>query len=130
MTEEARGLGVGKALFKYLGNLCKQKDLARMDWVVLDWNEPAKEVYRRMGAVQVSACSLCQRSIFNSEQAERQILTSSAGGFTEERVGGHATGGRRVGEAGRVDTLMIMRRHLDPLPGEEERPNTTSASLS
>lgn len=34
-----RGKGVGKALFRHLGQLCEQKDLARLDWVVLDWNE-------------------------------------------------------------------------------------------
>lgn len=34
-----RGQGVGKALFRYLGQLCEEKDLARLDWVVLDWNE-------------------------------------------------------------------------------------------
>ncbi|ORY90897.1 N-acetyltransferase GCN5, partial [Leucosporidium creatinivorum] len=51
VKEEARGLGVGKALFRYLGQICKEKNLPRMDWVVLDWNEPAKNVYKKMGAV-------------------------------------------------------------------------------
>jgi len=45
-----RGQGVGKALFGYLGKLCKELELPRMDWVVLDWNTPAQEVYHRMGA--------------------------------------------------------------------------------
>ncbi|SGY68825.1 BQ5605_C004g02922 [Microbotryum silenes-dioicae] len=55
VREEARGKGVGKALFKYLGQICKDKDLARMDWVVLDWNEPAKKVYQAMGAQHASS---------------------------------------------------------------------------
>ncbi|SCV72517.1 BQ2448_4054 [Microbotryum intermedium] len=55
VREEARGKGVGKALFRYLGQICKDKDLARMDWVVLDWNEPAKKVYKAMGAQHASS---------------------------------------------------------------------------
>ncbi|GAA5891415.1 hypothetical protein JCM5296_006519 [Sporobolomyces johnsonii] len=46
-----RGQGVGRALFRYLGTLCDELKLPRMDWVVLDWNTPAQDVYRRMGAV-------------------------------------------------------------------------------
>lgn len=45
-----RGQGVGKALFQYLGQRAQETSCPRMDWVVLDWNLPAKEVYRRMGA--------------------------------------------------------------------------------
>lgn len=54
VTESMRGQGVGKALFGYLGKLCKDLELPRMDWVVLDWNTPAQDVYRRMGANHVS----------------------------------------------------------------------------
>ena len=50
VTESMRGQGIGKALFGYLGKLCKDLELPRMDWVVLDWNTPAQEVYHRMGA--------------------------------------------------------------------------------
>lgn len=32
VKESARGLGVGKALFRYLGQICKEKKLPRMDW--------------------------------------------------------------------------------------------------
>lgn len=38
-VEEAhRGKGVAKALFRHLGKMCEEQDLARLDWVVLDWN--------------------------------------------------------------------------------------------
>ncbi|GAA6062702.1 hypothetical protein JCM10212_004760 [Sporobolomyces blumeae] len=50
VEESHRGKGIGKALFGYLGKKCEQLELPRMDWVVLDWNTPAREVYRRMGA--------------------------------------------------------------------------------
>ncbi|GAA5929387.1 hypothetical protein JCM1841_004212 [Sporobolomyces salmonicolor] len=51
IEESMRGQGVGKALFRHLGTLCDELKLPRMDWVVLDWNTPAQDVYRRMGAV-------------------------------------------------------------------------------
>lgn len=35
VKESARGAGVGKALFRYLGEVCKEKKLPRMDWFVL-----------------------------------------------------------------------------------------------
>lgn len=47
---KARGLGVGKALLAALARRCKAEDLARLDWVVLDWNEPAIGFYDRLGA--------------------------------------------------------------------------------
>jgi GNAT superfamily N-acetyltransferase len=58
VNESMRGQGVGKALFGYLGKLCKDLELPRMDWVVLDWNKPAQDVYRRMGAKHVRFLSL------------------------------------------------------------------------
>lgn len=48
VEEEYRGRGIGKMLFRMLGGICEERDLARMDWVVLDWNLGAKEVYRKM----------------------------------------------------------------------------------
>lgn len=60
VEEEFRGKGVSKALFRHLGQECEERKLPRMEWVVIDWNDPAKEVYRRMGAKHVSLarCSL------------------------------------------------------------------------
>jgi GNAT superfamily N-acetyltransferase len=47
---EARRAGVGRALFKALAAEAQARDCARIDWAVLDWNEPAKDFYRRIGA--------------------------------------------------------------------------------
>lgn len=35
MEESHRGQGIAKTLFKYLGQICVEKDLARMDWASL-----------------------------------------------------------------------------------------------
>jgi GNAT superfamily N-acetyltransferase len=47
---EARRAGVARALFKALAAEAQARDCARIDWAVLDWNEPAKDFYRRIGA--------------------------------------------------------------------------------
>ena len=45
-----RGKGVGKSLLAYLAKLAEERGCARIDWAVLDWNEPAKAFYRKLGA--------------------------------------------------------------------------------
>jgi GNAT superfamily N-acetyltransferase len=45
-----RGAGVGKALFVHLAREAARRGCGRMEWAVLDWNEPALAFYRRLGA--------------------------------------------------------------------------------
>ena len=47
---EARGLGAGKALLLRLAQLALERDCARLEWWVLDWNEPSIAFYRSLGA--------------------------------------------------------------------------------
>lgn len=46
----ARGSGLGKALLSHLAMLALERDCARLEWSVLDWNEPAIGFYRKLGA--------------------------------------------------------------------------------
>ncbi|HYJ86550.1 MAG TPA: GNAT family N-acetyltransferase [Pyrinomonadaceae bacterium] len=48
---EARGKGVGRELLRYLARLAKEKGCSRIEWAVLNWNEPAIGFYKRLGAV-------------------------------------------------------------------------------
>ena len=48
---EYRGHGYGKALLKHLAKICDEKGSGRFQWWVLDWNSPAIEFYRSLGAV-------------------------------------------------------------------------------
>lgn len=48
---EFRGCGIGRALLEYLARLAVERSCGRMEWAVLDWNEPAISFYRRLGAV-------------------------------------------------------------------------------
>ena len=47
---DARGSGLGKALLKRLAALAVERDCARLEWSVLDWNEPAITFYKSLGA--------------------------------------------------------------------------------
>lgn len=53
VTPDARGAGVGTALLRHLARLAVQRDCARFEWAVLDWNSRAIEVYRKIGAVSM-----------------------------------------------------------------------------
>lgn len=50
VRSEARGSGLGKALLAHLAALAVERDCARLEWSVLDWNEPAIGFYKRLGA--------------------------------------------------------------------------------
>ncbi len=50
VAPEARGHGLGKALLAHLAKLAVARDCARLEWSVLDWNEPALGFYRALGA--------------------------------------------------------------------------------
>jgi GNAT superfamily N-acetyltransferase len=47
---EFRGLGIGKALLERVAAIAVEKGCLRLEWAVLDWNTPAIEFYRAMGA--------------------------------------------------------------------------------
>lgn len=46
-----RGRGYGKALLQHLAKVCDLKGYGRFQWSVLDWNSPAIEFYRSLGAI-------------------------------------------------------------------------------
>jgi GNAT superfamily N-acetyltransferase len=49
----ARGHGIGKRLLAWLAATALQRGCARLDWAVLDWNEPSIGFYRGLGAVEL-----------------------------------------------------------------------------
>jgi GNAT superfamily N-acetyltransferase len=52
---EARGRGVGERLLAWLARTALERGCARLDWAVLDWNEPSIGFYRRLGATAQDA---------------------------------------------------------------------------
>src|SRR5213593_3162459 len=47
---EKRGKGYGRALLVELAKIAMERGCGRMEWAVLDWNEPAIKFYRALGA--------------------------------------------------------------------------------
>ena len=50
----ARGKGIGKALLASLAKIAVERDCGRVDWSVLNWNEPSLRFYESLGAVPLS----------------------------------------------------------------------------
>jgi GNAT superfamily N-acetyltransferase len=48
---EMRGRGIGKGLLQALARIARDRDCARLEWAVLDWNQPAIDFYKSLGAV-------------------------------------------------------------------------------
>ena len=51
VSPNMRGKGFGKSLLAYLAKLAQQKNYTRVEWSVLDWNEPSIQFYRSIGAI-------------------------------------------------------------------------------
>ncbi|MEP6698598.1 MAG: GNAT family N-acetyltransferase [Verrucomicrobiota bacterium] len=47
---DKRGLGYGRALLVRLAQIARERGCGRMEWAVLDWNDPAIQFYRTLGA--------------------------------------------------------------------------------
>lgn len=48
---EHRQLGIGNQLFQRVVEIARSRKVRRMDWQVLEWNEPALAFYRKQGAL-------------------------------------------------------------------------------
>jgi GNAT superfamily N-acetyltransferase len=48
---EMRGRGIGSIMFSYLAKLARERNYGRLEWWVLDWNQPAIDFYKKLGAV-------------------------------------------------------------------------------
>lgn len=51
---EHRGLGYGKRLLKHLAKIAVERGCGRLEWWCLNWNQPAIEFYRSIGAERMS----------------------------------------------------------------------------
>jgi len=55
-----RGRGLGKALLLHLAKLANARDCGRMEWSVLDWNQPAIDFYESLGARRMKEWQICR----------------------------------------------------------------------
>jgi GNAT superfamily N-acetyltransferase len=51
---EQRAHGIGRALLRALARIAEQRQCGRMEWAVLDWNEPALRFYKSLDARQMN----------------------------------------------------------------------------
>jgi GNAT superfamily N-acetyltransferase len=70
---EFRGLGIGKALLQRVAAIAVEKGCKRLQWEVLDWNTPAIDFYRAMGAEFLDEW----RNVRVNEPALRRLATSA-----------------------------------------------------
>jgi GNAT superfamily N-acetyltransferase len=54
VRESHRGRGIGKVLLLHLADIARQRGYGRMEWSVLDWNQPAIDFYHSLGAKPLS----------------------------------------------------------------------------
>jgi GNAT superfamily N-acetyltransferase len=48
---ESRGKGIGREMLKFVAKLAVERGCGRVEWSVLDWNEPAISFYKNLGAI-------------------------------------------------------------------------------
>lgn len=82
VDEEYRGHGIGKGFFKFLALKAKDENLGRIQWWVLDWNEPSINFYKKMGATLMdewTVCRLDEKGIENLCDAPQNCMERKAG---------------------------------------------------
>jgi len=60
VVPEWRGRGVGRQLLQHLAAIAVERGCGRMEWSVLDWNEPAVGFYQRLGAQVMQEWRICR----------------------------------------------------------------------
>ena len=57
---EFRTRGIGKALLLHLAKIANARGCGRLEWSVLDWNQPAIEFYEKIGARRMKEWQICR----------------------------------------------------------------------
>jgi GNAT superfamily N-acetyltransferase len=68
-----RGFGVGKAILVHLAKLVRQRGGARLEWSVLNWNEPAIQFYKKLGAAVQDAWTMYRVTGDNLEKLAQTL---------------------------------------------------------
>jgi GNAT superfamily N-acetyltransferase len=62
VSPQMRGHGIGRALLVDLAQRCVRENLGRLEWAVLDWNQPSIDFYGRQGAIFMDDWRRCRVS--------------------------------------------------------------------
>ena len=79
VSPEHRGKGYGRRLLAHLAAIARDRGCRRMEWSVLDWNEPAIGFYRSLGAVPMNEWTVHRLTGEALEALAREAATERAG---------------------------------------------------
>ncbi|HZR05482.1 MAG TPA: GNAT family N-acetyltransferase [Candidatus Udaeobacter sp.] len=79
---DKRGKGFGRALLVELAKIARDRECGRMEWAVLDWNEPAMKFYRGLGAKPMDEWTVFR---LTREGIARLADAADTAGTTEQR---------------------------------------------
>jgi GNAT superfamily N-acetyltransferase len=85
---EFRGLGTGKALLQRVAAIAVENNCPRLQWEVLDWNTPAIDFYRAMGAEFLDE--------WRNVRVSGDALARLAGAIDEIATDGQGTAGSKL----------------------------------
>jgi GNAT superfamily N-acetyltransferase len=74
VTPAVRGKGIGRALLAQLARVAVEQGCPRLEWDVLNWNEPAIAFYQRIGAQRLSEWSIMRLSDASLQQLAATVL--------------------------------------------------------
>lgn len=57
---EYRGVGAGTALLRAVARIARDRNCGRLEWSVLDWNQPAIDFYEKVGAMVLPEWRICR----------------------------------------------------------------------
>lgn len=72
VTPQHRRKGIGRALLQHLAAISVERGYGRMEWSVLDWNTPAHDFYRAIGAAPMDQWTVWRLSIDLPRQTPRK----------------------------------------------------------
>ena len=69
---DARGRGVATEMMQRLAEIARKEGCGRFEWTVLDWNKPARRLYRKLGAREMKQWVLCRLEGIGVGKLERR----------------------------------------------------------
>jgi len=72
VDEDHRRRGYGRALLLHVARLAKERGCGRLEWAVLDWNQPAIDFYKKLGASPMSEWTVFRVTAENLDELAGQ----------------------------------------------------------
>jgi GNAT superfamily N-acetyltransferase len=72
VDEDHRRRGYGRALLLHVARLAKERGCGRLEWAVLDWNQPAIDFYKKLGASPMSEWTVFRVTAKNLDELAGQ----------------------------------------------------------